>query len=172
MQKAVFFDRDGIVNRRYTGDYVKSIDEFVFLPDFFKLFALFKRLNFACILATNQQCIGKWIITEEKLKNIHDYMQQNIYSATGYKFDGIYFCPHLSSDNCPCRKPKAGMFEQAIKKFDIDQSKSWTIGDSVSDVIAGKTVGTNTVLIGDFKDINEADYIFQDLAAAYNFFKN
>jgi D,D-heptose 1,7-bisphosphate phosphatase len=161
-KKAFFFDRDGIVNNRLYNDYVKSVDEFTFKQDFFELFELVKKNSYLAILVTNQQCIGKKIITENKLQEIHNFMQQWLLEKTNYQFDGIYFCPDLANVNSKDRKPEAGMFIRAIEKYNIDIKMSWTIGDAINDVIAGKKVGTKTILIGDFENVPEADYIFSD----------
>jgi histidinol-phosphate phosphatase family protein len=122
--KAVFFDRDGIVNVKLENDYVKSIDEFVFCENFFTLFKLIKQMNYLSILVTNQQCIAKGIITEPELITIHNFMQDEIYKNTQTKFDAIYFCPDLNGTRSKYRKPAAGMFKEAISKFDIDVDNS------------------------------------------------
>lgn len=122
--KAIFFDRDGVVNVKLDNDYVKTIDEFVFCDNFFALFQYLKQQQYLLVLVTNQQCIGKEIITEHDLLTIHNYMDEQIYQATKFKFDAIYFCPDLDKTGSPNRKPATGMFDSAIQKFDIDASSS------------------------------------------------
>lgn len=165
MQKAVFFDRDGIVNKRLIGDYVKNIESFKFHETFFKIFQLFKTHGYLAILVTNQQGIGKELMTEQDLKIVHDFMQTELLARTGFQFDEIYYSPFLKSKNSFCRKPNPGMFVQAIEKYNINAAESFTIGDSVSDVVAGKAVGTTTFLIGDFdkNNIDSADFVYQNL---------
>jgi histidinol-phosphate phosphatase family protein len=171
-KKAFFFDRDGIVNNRLYNDYVKSVDEFIIKPDFFELFELVKKNNFLTILVTNQQCISKKIITENKLQEIHNFMQEQLLLKTNYQFDGIFICPDLADTGSKNRKPETGMFIKAIDEFDIDVNISWTIGDAISDVVAGKKVGTKTILIGDFEKVSEADFIFSEHKTVIKFLTN
>ncbi len=170
--KAIFFDRDGIVNKKLENDYVKNINEFKFIDVFFVFFELCKKYDYMNILVTNQQCVGKKIITAQELDIIHNYMQEELISRTGKGFDAIYYSPDLADSGSITRKPEAGMFFQAINKFNIVPGKSWTIGDSISDVIAGKRAATNTVLIGNYSNVIEADFIFKTLNDAFYFFKD
>jgi len=172
MRKAVFFDRDGIVNNRLIDDYVKTVEEFKFIEDFFLLFRFFKQKDYICVLVTNQQCIGKNIISCEELLEIHDFMQKELLNKTGFCFDHIYFSPDLANTGSKSRKPEPGMFLQAIEDFNISTRESFTIGDSISDVEAGKKVGTTTILVGNFQDISSADYILPDVASVLPFFEN
>jgi len=173
-QSAVFFDRDGVVNKRNIDGYVKTVEEFEFEDSFFELFELINKLGFISILVTNQQCVDKGIITVEKLQEIHNFMQEKLLANTNYCFTEIYFCPYLADSGSKYRKPEAGMFIDAINKYDIDTENSWTIGDAITDMQAGKKVGTKTILIGDFKDnsfkdIPEADYIFATVKEVLEF---
>ena len=170
-KKAIFFDRDGVVNRRLN-DYVKSIDEFVFDKYFFELFQLINPMGFISILVTNQQCVNKGIITEAKLHEIHNFMQEQLLENTNHCFTEIYFSPALANSGDKFRKPEPGMFISAINKYNIAPEDSWTIGDSITDVEAGKKVGTKTILIGHFEDIKEADFIFRSLKEVLHFFRN
>ncbi|MDR0926963.1 MAG: HAD-IIIA family hydrolase [Ignavibacteria bacterium] len=170
-QKAFFFDRDGIVNRRVVGGYVRNIGELHILPYFIELFRLVKESGFLAILVTNQQCVGKGIISVETLEEIHNYMQKQLLIASGYNFDAIYYCPDLADSGSSYRKPATGMFIDAIKKYGVNPISSYTVGDSVSDVEAGKQVGSTTILVGDYADVLSADYIFHDLSSVYDFFR-
>ena len=148
MQKAIFFDRDGIVNYRLVGDYVKSYDEFCFVPDFFEFFQKIKNKGYLAIIITNQQGVGKNYMTDDDLIEIHNSMQKEIFSNTGFNFDDIYYCSDLSTTFSLRRKPNPGMILEAINKWDIDPDKSWMIGDSLSDIIAGKNANVQTIYIG------------------------
>jgi D-glycero-D-manno-heptose 1,7-bisphosphate phosphatase len=177
MNKAFFFDRDGIVNVKLENDYIKSIDEFIFKQVFFQLFKLIKEQNYLTILVTNQQCVGKGIITDKELQKIHSYMQTELLKHTNYEFDDIYYCSALANTGSKYRKPEIGMFEEAIKKHNIDPNLSWTIGDSISDVQAGSKIGTKTILVNERInniDVNsiDADLICNDLVQVYNHFLN
>lgn len=171
MNKAVFFDRDGIVNIRIVGDYVKKVEEFVFIEEFYDLFRLVKEKKYLAILVTNQQGIGKGLMSEDDLEVVHSYMNEKLFEKTGYKFDGIYYCPDLANSNSRRRKPEIGMFEEAIAEFKINPEQSWTIGDSISDIEAGKKVGTKTILVGLHLKNEFADYIFPSIKEVKDFFE-
>lgn len=162
MNKAIFFDRDGIVNHRLIDDYVKSVSEFVLLDDFIALFKQIKELGYLAILITNQQGIGKGLMNINDLKEIHDFMQNQIFANTGYHFDDIYYCSDLAASNSFRRKPNPGMILEAIEKWNINPEKSWFIGDSKSDAKAGNAANVNTILIGNFEN-DLADLIFPNL---------
>ena len=134
----LFLDRDGVINYKIENDYVKSIQDFKFIPEFIyvvkDLSLLFNRI----IIITNQQGIGKGLMSISDLNEIHEHMLNTINANNG-KIDKIYFCPHLASENCFCRKPSPGMIQKAFQDYpDIDRSKSYFIGDSDSDMQAGK----------------------------------
>lgn len=148
MNKAFFFDRDGVVNYRIVGQYVDSPAKFKFIDDFFDFFRLVKTSGFLAVLVTNQQGVGKGLMSEEDLAGVHEYMQQILFKRAAYKFDDIFFCPALESENSLCRKPNPGMALSAIKKWNIDAEQSWLVGDRKSDIIAGKRAGLRTIKIG------------------------
>ena len=98
-------------------------------------------------------------------------MQDKLLEHTKYHFNDIFFCPDLNNTNSKYRKPSTGMFTDAILKHNIDTINSWTIGDAITDMIAGKNVGTKTILINPkISQCNYADYIFNDLNEAINLF--
>lgn len=154
----LFLDRDGTINRRLINDYVKNIGEFEFLPKalegIYELSPLFETI----VIVTNQQCIGKEIISHEELAEVHNYMMQGITSANG-RIDQIYYCPELAAFNPICRKPNPGMALQAKEDFpQIEFEKSIMVGDTLSDMQFGKQLGMKTVLILDGTNANiEAD---------------
>ena len=172
MHKAIFFDRDGIVNKRLVGDYVKSIREFEFLHDFFALFEFANTNGFLKIVISNQQGVAKGIMSETDLEQITEFMQHEIQKRIGTCFDDIYYSTDLSSSNSFRRKPNPGMILEAISKWNIDAANSWMIGDSIGDVIAGKRAGVQTILVGEYVDIPEADYIVSALAQCSEIIKS
>ena len=132
----LFLDRDGVINHKIENNYVLNFSDFVFMPKSLHaikvLTSLFKRI----VIITNQQCIGKGLITEDQLNEIHHQMMLVIENAGG-KIDRIYFCPCLESKNCKCRKPNTGMIETALRDFpSINIQDSYLIGDSESDIEA------------------------------------
>lgn len=149
-QKAVFFDRDGIVNTRIMGGYVTSIGEFEILPGFFDVFRQVKEAGYLAVLVTNQQGIGKGLMTEADLHTIHEYMQSELLVHTGFVFDDLFFCPDLASVENSCRKPSPAMLLAAIDKWNIDPLQSWMIGDTVSDAKAARAAGVKAILVGNF----------------------
>lgn len=163
MNKAVFFDRDGVVNIRVVGEYISKAEDFVFWSDFIAFFKKIKDKGLQTYLITNQQGIGKGVMSIEQLNTLHAYMQEELMKKTGHQFDDIFYCTALAKDNNRCRKPNPGMLLDAADKYDIDLEKSWFIGDSPSDAIAGKRANCKTILIGNENDIpTEADYHFSN----------
>ncbi|MFP4527800.1 MAG: D-glycero-alpha-D-manno-heptose-1,7-bisphosphate 7-phosphatase [Candidatus Kapaibacterium sp.] len=174
MNKAVFFDRDGVVNRKLAGDYVKKIDEFEFIDGFTDVLRMVKDAGWLAILITNQQGIGKGIMTDDDLMLVHEYMQREIKDMTGFQFDEIYYCPHLEGSGSKFRKPAPGMLLEAIDKWDIPRASAWMLGDSPKDATAAKRAGIKSILIGEDirKDMTDADYVFKNIRQAGDFLKD
>lgn len=145
--KAIFFDRDGIVNHRIINDYIKTVDEFKFIPEFFETFRIVKSNNYLALLVTNQQGIGKGLYSITDLAIIHNFMQEKLLEQTGFKFDDIAFCPSLHEVNDFRRKPNPGMLLEFIEKYDLDPNKCWMIGDSESDILAAENAEIKSILI-------------------------
>jgi D-glycero-D-manno-heptose 1,7-bisphosphate phosphatase len=162
--KAVFFDRDGVVNVRMVKDYVKNINEFKFLPDFLYFFPKIVNAGYDTFLITNQQGVSKGIMSIEQLKAVLNFMQDQLTKYFGFCFKDLFYCIEPAESGSYFRKPNPGMIIEAIVKWDIDIENSWVIGDSPSDAKAGKTAGLNTILIGDYShnEQPEADYIVKD----------
>ena len=163
--KAVFFDRDGVVNLRVINDYIKNSREFKFLPDFLHFFPKVISSGYHTFLITNQQGVSKGVMSLEELKGIFNFMQFGLQKKTGSQFHDIFYCTDPADSNSFYRKPNPGMLLDAIKKWNIDIESSWVIGDSISDAQAGKRAGMKTVLVGKYnKDTcPEADYIARNL---------
>lgn len=144
----LFLDRDGVINVKLEGDYVKKIEEFQFTENAVKAIAKAKRLFGKIVVVTNQQGIAKGLYTEEDLTKVHDFMQAQLAKENAL-IDKIYFCPALNGDTrFNCRKPDIGMALQAQNDFpEIDFSKSVMVGDSISDMEFGRKLGMYTVFI-------------------------
>ncbi len=143
----LFLDRDGVINKKLEGSYVRNFSEFEFIPGALdaisKLTKKFKRI----IIVTNQQGISKGIMSENDLDSLHSKMEESIKNAGG-RLAKIYHCPHLEELNCRCRKPEPGMIEQAIRDFpNIRLEFSYLIGDSKSDIEAGIAMNLNTIKV-------------------------
>lgn len=161
--KAVFFDRDGIVNHRKINDYIKTIDEFKFIPKFFEIFKIVKENNYLALLVTNQQGIGKGLYSITDLAVIHNYMQEKLFENTGFKFDDIAFCPSLHEVNDFRRKPNPGMLLEFVEKYDLDTDKCWMIGDSESDILAAQNAEIKSILIKDNFNRSNPTFRFDSL---------
>ncbi|MCL2027716.1 MAG: HAD-IIIA family hydrolase [Bacteroidales bacterium] len=149
----LFLDRDGVINKRLVDDYVKVVDEFVFedgvLEAIEKLSKCFERL----IIVTNQQGVGRKMMSEKTLHEIHDYMKNEVKKAGG-KIDAVYFCPDLVHSKSLFRKPNIGMGLLAKREFpEIRFKQSVMVGDSISDMKFGKKLGMKTVLISNDKSL-------------------
>ena len=151
-KKTIFLDRDGVINRKIDDDYVKSWDEFEFLPDAIEALKILTENDFRLIVVTNQRGIARGLMTEADLHEVHSHMLAELkkYGAT---IAGIFHCPH-DKDQCDCRKPLPGLFLQATQKFpDIDFTKAIMIGDSLSDIEAGNALGCKTIFVNDAQAI-------------------
>jgi len=149
-QKVVFLDRDGIINVRLADHrYVTSWEEFSFMPGIFETLRALNRSGYRLAVVTNQQGVGKGIMTERTLNEIHENML-NVLSSESIKIERVFYCPHLIEDNCSCRKPKPGLLFKALSEFDfnIDFEHSYFVGDSYSDIITGNMVSLKTILVG------------------------
>lgn len=145
----LFLDRDGVINVRIIDGYVTKIEEFEFLPGVIEAFEIFKNKFNRIIVVTNQQGVGKGLMTEDDVKEVHDFMINEVENHDG-KIDKVYFCPQLKSVPDNYRKPSPKMAYMAKEDFpEIDLSKSIMIGDMNSDVEFGKNAGMMTVFIGD-----------------------
>ena len=143
----IFLDRDGVINERIPGNYVKSPLEFKFLPQvkeaIKKLSEIFNRI----IIVTNQQGIGKGIVSKEEVDKVNEEMVSEI-AKSGGKITKVYTCSMLKNEQDNCRKPNPHMAIWAKNDFpDIDFQKSIIIGDSISDMEFGKHLGMKTILV-------------------------
>lgn len=155
-QKAVFLDRDGTINK-YVG-FLREEDELTLLPNVVDAIKMLNASEYLVIVVTNQPVIARGEVSLSKLKRIHNKME-TLLGLEGAYVDAIYFCPHHPHRGflgerveykieCLCRKPKPGMLIKAAEDFNIDLSSSWMVGDSQSDIDAGKNAGCLTALIG------------------------
>lgn len=166
----VFLDRDGVICKD-RDDYVKSWDEFVWIPGAKEALKRLSDNHYMTIVVTNQAGVGRGITSQQAVEDIHERMMREV-SQAGGKIERIYYCPHRPEDGCDCRKPKPGLFLQAARDFSIDLKKSYLIGDKISDIEAGHGVGCITIMIkngentGNSISKNRADYTASDLAEA------
>lgn len=148
--KALFLDRDGIINQKIDGDYVKTPEEFIFNDEIFSVLQHAKRMGYLLILVSNQQGVGKGLMTMNQLEQINNYMQRQIADRLGFTMDELYVCTDLEGSGSIRRKPAPGMLMEAIEKNKLTPSYCWFIGDDVRDAVAGMLAGVQTILIGNF----------------------
>lgn len=143
----LFLDRDGVINRRIMDGYVRSWEEWEWLPGVKEAIVKFSRLFGRVMVVTNQKGIHRGLMTEEDLAEIHRRMCEEIEEAGG-KLDAVYYCPE--GDGAECRKPNPGMLFQASGQFpEMKWQKSIVVGDAVTDMQMGITVGIYRIFIGD-----------------------
>lgn len=151
-QRAVFLDRDGTINK-YVG-FLRELEQFELIPNISNNIKWFNQNGYLVIVVTNQPVIARGEVTWEELSKIHDKME-TLLGQSGAYIDDIFVCPHHPHRGfegeieeykkiCNCRKPKPGMIFDAAKKYNIDLSVSYVIGDSNADVEAGKAAGCHT----------------------------
>jgi len=146
MHKAVFLDRDGVIN--IDKAYVHKREDFEFCEGVFEALRHFQNLGYLLIIVTNQSGIGRGYYSEEDFQTLSTWMKQELLHVN-IGIDAIYHCPHAPEEGCACRKPKSGMFFEAIKAFNIDIKHSWMIGDKQSDIEAARGVGIDqSILLG------------------------
>lgn len=143
----LFLDRDGVINKRIPGAYVEKVEQFNFFPNLAEHFKILNKFFSRVIVVTNQQGIGKELMSHEDLAVVHDYMLFEIEMNDGV-VDAVYYCPELADFDPPCRKPNPGMALEAKINFpDIDFKNSLMVGDSESDIQFGNRLGMKTLLV-------------------------
>lgn len=172
--KAIFLDRDGVINRDPGfGDYIKSWEEFEFMPGAIDAIKLLNKHGYEIFVISNQAGVAKGLFSQEALGDITKNMLKEI-EAKGGKIRSISYCTHAIDAGCDCRKPNTGQIKKVTKGLDIDFKKTYFIGDSKLDVGAGKNMDCKTILLltgkenpDDVKNWkHKPDFIKHDLAEA------
>lgn len=174
MEKALFLDRDGIIN--IDKGYLYKSEDIEFVEGIFDLclFANFK--GYKIFVVTNQAGVDRGFYTEEDVQTLHSWMKAQ-FEMRGVELTDFYYCPHHPdfTGECGCRKPNPGMLLMAMTMYDVDASRSVMIGDKASDVKAGKAagVGLNIIVASQYTDEKpeEADAMFSNLAEVFEFLK-
>lgn len=162
-QKAIFLDRDGVIN--VEKEYLHTIEEFEFIDGVIEALLYLQSLGFALFVITNQSGIARGYYKEEDFIILTQWMVADLAQA-GVVISRVEFCPHGPNSTCNCRKPKIGMIEQIALHHSIDFSNSWIIGDKQSDIECGKNSGIGhsiQVRSGHTFESSIADYVIDKL---------
>ena len=172
---ALFLDRDGVINVNY--GYVHQKQNFVFIDGIFDLVHEANKLGYLVVVITNQAGIGRGFYSENDFLELTEWMKQE-FLIRNAKIDAVYFCPHHPTEgigkfkqNCVCRKPKPGMFYNAIRDLKINVDRSIMIGDNESDLIASQIAGVGQSFFfskrsaSEFKSINSLSQVSEHLGA-------
>ena len=184
MDKAVFLDRDGVINPLIWNPLHKSYDsphspkEVSLLPGVAESLVALDKAGYFLIVVSNQPSAAKGKCSLADLKATHEYLEKIIFKETGLKLKDYFYCHHHPESvipelkkNCGCRKPGNLSIETAVKKYDVDKTASWKVGDRDLDIDSGRAAGLKTILIDyelspEFRIKKDADYFAKDLAEA------
>jgi D-glycero-D-manno-heptose 1,7-bisphosphate phosphatase len=145
MNKAIFLDRDGVIN--FERGYTYRLEDFVILPDVVEVLQKLKKEGFIFIVVSNQGGISKDLYTQENVETLHHYLTNEL-KKQDIHFAEIYYCVHHPDrSKCICRKPDSLFIEKGLARFNIDASKSYFIGDKERDVEAAEKAGVKGILI-------------------------
>ena len=173
--KTIFLDRDGTINKEV--NYLSTKQQLEYLPGTISALKLLASDNWQLIILTNQSGVARGLITEDQLRDIHNYMLETL-KRDDIKITHIYYCPHHPDYgeklDCDCRKPKPGMIFKAAEEFQIDLHHSYLVGDKLNDILAGQAAGLKSVLVKtgygekQWRENSQKaevipDYIFDDL---------
>lgn len=144
--KAVFLDRDGVLNREQ-GDYVTHLEDFIINEGVIDALKIFQERKYLLIVISNQGGISKGICTQQQVDYLHLHLSR-VLSNNGILLSEIYYCPHHPDvTQCICRKPDSSLLEKAMARFNIDSSLSYFIGDAERDMQAGEKAGVKTIRV-------------------------
>lgn len=170
LKRAVFLDRDGTINE--DPGYLARPEQLVLLPGAAPALGSLKHAGFLLVVVTNQSGVGRGLIRESDLQIIHAELDRMLVAAGGVRIDHYEYCVHHPSASCACRKPKSKMILDAAKLLGIDITRSFMVGDKLSDLSAGRSAGCEAVALvrtgwGSETEAsigpNEADFIGQGL---------
>lgn len=144
--RAIFLDRDGVINACPPERYLRRWSEFSFLPGSCEAIRALSRSAYRLLVISNQSGVGQGLVSRQALDEITRRMIAAI-RAQGGRIDGVLYCPHRETDGCDCRKPRRGLIDQADRQHPLDLPHSVIIGDDPNDLALGRAVGCRTVLV-------------------------
>ena len=145
-EKVVFIDRDGVINEDPIGDYVKTCQDFRFMPGVIRALKRLTGSDFQIVIISNQAGVGDGEYTEEALNAITKNMISEL-KDNGIPVRGVYYCTHGKNAGCECRKPEVGLFKQAARDIKFNRFETYFIGDKISDVQAGHSFNLKTLFV-------------------------
>ena len=172
--KLIILDRDGVINED-SDDYIKSPDEWIPIPGSLESIGKLSQNGFRVVIITNQSGIGRKIFSIEMLHLIHKKMNTHL-SQFGGVIDGIFFCPCRPEENCDCRKPKPGLYNDVSDRLQIPLENVFCVGDKITDIQAAENAGGTPILVRTGKGNDEINSglvpkhipIYDDLASFVN----
>jgi D-glycero-D-manno-heptose 1,7-bisphosphate phosphatase len=171
---AVFLDRDGTLNKEV--NYLHKIENFEWVPGAPQAVKRLNELGGPVLVVTNQSGVARGYYTEEDVDRLHAWMNEAL-AEIGATVDAFYYCPYHPDGaveeyrgRSHCRKPNAGMFEEAMAEWDVDPARSFVVGDKNTDLLPGNELGMTTFLVrtghGETEDETVADHVVADVGAA------
>lgn len=163
--KAVFLDRDGVLN--HERDYLYKVEDFKFIDGVIDALLYLQSKNYTLFIITNQSGIGRGYYSEQDFKNLNKWMLKELLKKK-IKISKVSYCPHIYDDKCSCRKPNTGMIDAITNSWNIDIKNSWLIGDKDSDIQCALNAGIkNTIQVKSGHQFNiensKAKYILNSL---------
>ena len=163
-QKAIFLDRDGVIN--IEKEYLYKIEDFEFIPGVIEAMQYLQDKGFLLFIITNQSGIARNYYTKDDFNTLTSWMLDQL-KKQNITISQVHYCPHIPTDNCTCRKPKTGMIDNILKNFDIDLDNSWLVGDKNSDIECAKNANIkNTIQVksGHKFTSSNADFVIDSLS--------
>ena len=140
----MFLDRDGTVTEEV--GYLNHLNRFRLLNGAAEAIRKLNEALLLVIVVTNQSGVGRGYFPEQLVRDVHERMAAELQKA-GARLDGVYYCPHVATDNCGCRKPKTGMLERAARELELDLKNSFVVGDRHGDVELSHSAGARSILV-------------------------
>ncbi len=166
MRKALFLDRDGIINLDH--GYVYKIENFEFTEGIFELLHLFKNEGYLLFIVTNQSGIGRGYYSQENFDTLTTWLLTQ-FKQKDIDIAQVAYCPHSPEEHCTCRKPKTGMIDEILEHYSLDLVHSWMIGDKQSDIDLATNVGIgSSIAIGE-REIHDARLSFSTILECKRF---
>lgn len=147
VSRVILLDRDGVINEAVRNGYVLEVDGLRLLPGSSAAIVQLERAGFTIVVVSNQQCVGKGLLSAEGLDLITEALREQIIESSGGRVADFFYCPHLAAQNCACRKPKPGLLLQAQKRYGFDLRETFFVGDTYGDVETAHRAGCRSIFV-------------------------